>query len=693
MRLYHEPTGAICACGAYDYQHKPVKRPEHVPQGDPCEKCGAPAAKHRVTPKRKDLRVHRERSTYKKVKPEKYCIGIDGEGIGRKPHKYIYLAASDFNGKTWEVENIEGLTTSECLDFILSLPNATIAGYGFNYDLTKMLTDLPNDTLYRLFHEKERLKVNKKGRKHYKRVKWNGFRLNYMNRKLTIKKGETTRVVWDIIGFYQQSFVNALIAWSIAPKDHLTQMQAMKEKRSEFKAEDFDGIKAYCKEECRYLALLLRALIRAHNDAGLALRDFFGAGSTASALLKKMNIKEYYGHYPEEMKEPIASAFFGGRFENAVIGPIEGTIYNYDISSAYPYHITHLPCLACGSWRLQKNPTEDDIQASTLALVRYAMHSCEPGPWGPFPVRTKDGHIIYPWQSPGGWVWGKEFIAAQELCYHVYSKQAWLYNTDCEHQPFELIPQLYLERIKIGKEGKGIVFKLGPNSVYGKLAQSKGHKPPFQNYIWAGVITSNTRAQLLNAITRCPESVLMLATDGIFSTEQLSLPRPRDTGTFGVSKPLGGWEETIFTNGMFAARPGIYFPLMPTENQLKQVRARGLGKKIIQQQWHRMVEAFANGEESITIDGMTQFLGAKGCLTKSQAGINRSPNYGEWLPQSIVVTFNPLPKRNRGKGGKLDVVEYWPEESVPYNPAMAIEVDAFIEESEDDEQDDRDSLV
>ena len=96
-----------------------------------------------------------------------------------------------------------------------------------------------------------------------------------------------------------------------------------------------------------------------------------------------------------------------------------------------------------------------------------------------------------------------------------------------------------------------------------------------------------------------------------------------------------------------------------------------------------MVEAFAKGEDSITINGMTQFLGAKGCLTKSQSGINRSADYGEWLPQSIVVTFNPLPKRKRGENNKLDIIEYWAEESIPYEPAMGIEdPEIFDDETE-----------
>jgi len=83
----------------------------------------------------------------------------------------------------------------------------------------------------------------------------------------------------------------------------------------------------------------------------------------------------------------------------------------------------------------------------------------------------------------------------------------------------------------------------------------------------------------------------MLATDGVWSRERLALPSPRDTGTGDLSKPLGGWEEKSFPEGVFAVRPGIYFPLAPTEEALKEVRARGLGKKVLYEQWPRIVDA------------------------------------------------------------------------------------------------------
>ena len=45
-----------------------------------------------------------------------------------------------------------------------------------------------------------------------------------------------------------------------------------------------------------------------------------------------------------EWKDAIARAFFGGRFENAKVGPVREALWNYDISSAYPYQMTFLPC-------------------------------------------------------------------------------------------------------------------------------------------------------------------------------------------------------------------------------------------------------------------------------------------------------------------------------------------------------------
>ncbi len=565
--------------------------------------------------------------------------------------------------------------TRECLDFTLQLPERSlIFGFAFLYDLTKWLSDLPDRSIYLLFHEQLRAKIVD-GQVHYRPVKWNPddrapcrgrgcpccYRINYMNRRFSVSKGRERATIWDIFAFFQSKYTKALTDWfSLKGEGKIwalpgmgaavERMEKMKTQRATFDKLSKEEIRVYCKEECKYLAQLGRALITAHEEAGLKLKTYFGAGSTASALLGRFGVKERRGEVPERMREPVASAFFGGRFENAVVGPIRGRVYNYDISSAYPYQATFLPCLSCGRWRHHARAGQEmALDGATCALVRWTIPIVEEGPWGVLPVRKIDGTIAFPLSAEGGWVWREEFLAARKVNPHVEVKEVWSYDTDCDHRrPFGGLPDIYRERVRIGKDARGIVLKLGPNSVYGKLAQSKGLNPPFQEWIWAGSITSGCRSQLLGGLVSAADrnATLMFATDGDWTKRVVSLESPRDTGTSDLAKPLGGWEEKIFERGVFAVRPGIYFPLAPTEEELEKVRARGLGRKALYEQWAKVVDAWEAGETGVSLKCADRFVGAKsGVRWDQKRGARRSDDYGEWIPHVVDVGFSPKPKR------------------------------------------------
>ncbi len=692
-------------------------KPQHLPQGDPCKLCDLRASIHRQRKPRNPQYVKDYNHAHPRVNPSARIIGIDGEGQGRRPHRYNYIAACDEFGSVWsERAEINGrLTTVQCLNFILGLPRrALVFGYAFVYDLTKILTDLPNKVLH-LFHEERRARIvpNPKGgwRVIYTPVRWKHYHLNFMNRRLSVTSHDAscasfkvrkqtpsgpiyakcdctnTRrcTVWDIFRFFGEKFTEALIKWKIADPEHLKRMQEMKEARGK---EGWDklpaaDIEAYCNEECLYLAKLGRALLTAHAEADLKLTQYYGAGSTASALLTKMDVLRYRGDFPDEMRKPLACAFFGGRFENSVVGAVKGPVYNYDISSAYPYQATLLPCLMCGRWEFVDNGRMyQRIEDSTLALINWSFgtkHRSNAA-WGMFPVRAKDGTIAFPLTAEGGWTWKQEYFAAQLLDPNVGCVGAWVYNTDCDHKPFGMLPEIYRERVRWGKDAKGIVLKLGPNSVYGKVAQSRGLNPPFQSWIWAGNITSGCRAQLLDALRVCrdPWNVLMFATDGVWSRERLRLPRPIDTGTGDLEKPLGGWEEKGFAKGVFAVRPGIYFPLSPTDEQIKEVRARGLGKRVLYECHASIVKAYQAGKAEVTVAGVERFMGALSSVSyNGKATYKRSQDYGEWIRHPIKVSFNPNPKRRRVlPGGRLELWNHLPK-SVPYSKAM-VSPDALI---------------
>jgi hypothetical protein len=429
------------------------------------------------------------------------------------------------------------------------------------------------------------------------------------------------------------------------------------------------------------MAKLARKLTEAHEDAGIPLTNYYGAGSTASSMLKQMGIKELRGNPPDDMKEAIAGAFFGGRFENSIIGPIPGEVWSYDISSAYPYELCFLPCLLHGSWKYTKR--RNDLEKATAALVQYRLRrpTKDGYTWGPFPFRLKDGSIAFPIQSDGGWVYLDEYLEGESLFPEVQFKEAYILVQDCDCKPFEKIPQYYRERVKLGKEAKGIVLKLGMSSCYGKLAQSLGDNPPFQSWIWAGMITSGCRAQILRMASRLSslDQLLMVATDGIYTRERVSdLPRPLDTGTYDLPKPLGGWEEKRVSQGIFAARPGIYFPLHPTDKELKEVRARGIGKSVLFECWNKIVEAWNDGKPTVTIDEygngkrLSRFVGAKSAIAKVGDEYRRTKSYGQWVHRPIEMSFNPLPKRERimDDGVSLELRNFKGAFSMSYKKAI-----------------------
>ncbi len=660
--------------------------------GDPsCELCGLRESVHRTRTRTRTEYQRNYQRDYTPTKPRPravdHIIGVDGEGKGRRPHIYNYLAAADENGRTWSVKNAQGLSTVQCLDFLLGLPGRSlIVGFALGYDRTKWLADIDNDNLRLLCNEKLRAAKCKtkagKWRVVYRPIKWGDYKINLVNGKLTVTKGKHSVSVWDVFKFYQSKFTKALKAWKIGDREQIEYMERMKDRRSAFDSVPDRDIQAYCKTECLNLAQLARALIVAHREAEMELKHYYGAGSTASALLDRMGIRYKRGEHPPEMEDAITRAFFGGRFENAVIGAIDGPVYNYDISSAYPYHISLLPCLEHGKWTKTTSGPIRDIRNAQLALCHWSINSGNHAakmPWGALPVRAKNGTIAFPLNALGGWCWKDEFLMASEHEWEATCDVAWLYHTDCDCRPFNDLPRMYLERIRLGKEdGRGQPFKLGPNAVYGKLAQSTGISPPFQSWIWAGNITSATRAQLLEAVIAVtnPRDILMFATDGVWSRVPIKFPPPRDTGTGHVAKPLGGWEEKVFPKGVFCVRPGVYFPIEPTPEQIDEVRARGLGKKVLYERWGDIVDAWNEGESCVELGGLQRFVGIKSALSYNSEHKTtfRSADYGEWIDYKILLNFDPQPKRERiiGTRGKWNELKPWHRfnwESEPYSKA------------------------
>lgn len=528
------------------------------------------------------------------------------------------------------------------------------------------------------------------------------FRDNNGNWKLGKAKPEWKRhvIVWDVFTFFQKPFVGALEDYRCGqcaacvrarnkyrcdecgrcradktcieihclkapwkPED-LERITKMKLHRGAFDPSEQGAIVQYCIDECRYLAFLIRDLLIQIDGFDLELSRYDGSGAIASAWLKANKIKNYLPNrvptgvvtdgIPEftlsGLPEWIAlCGYFGGRFEVSEIGYM-GTLYGYDINSAYPAVTVTLPCLTHGRFERVTDYVPDRVGV-------YLAGSETTGTYAPFPFRTDDtinvpGMVkdaIYYCHGGKRWIWQDEIATARKHfgndAIPIYDGWVWIPD-GCACEPFASIPEMYKLRQQYVIDGNGIekVIKLILNSLYGKTAQSIGWSinktgekkpPPFQCFIWAGLITSGCRAMILDSIMQPDADVVSIATDGILSRTLIpSVDAPKE-------KILGKWEATVNTDG-YLFQSGVYTYQTEKNGKIKRKYAtRGFSAREIPAT--ELIAAYQNGEDIVNANPTeSRFIPMKSATgTDSHPGrIDALEYIGQWIPSIHDVSFN-----------------------------------------------------
>lgn len=278
-------------------------------------------------------------------------LGLDGEGYTDRAgrHRYTYVACSSASRLVSELHRPQGIDSADMFDWLLSLPKAAIlVGFSVGYDFAKWVEQCAEGAVYSLTHPDLR-----SGEHGPRAVKWQGYRINKVSRKFSLSlagvKG-SSRTVWDVWAFFQTSFVSALSKWGVGSKSQVARIKRMKDRRGNFTAIG-PAERAYCREECRLLAALVRQLIDAHREAGIELPHLYGPGSTASVMLALMGADEHNVAGSDAFMAAVDRAFTAGRFENSAVGPVVGPLFGYDLASAYPYAWCLLPCMKHGRWK------------------------------------------------------------------------------------------------------------------------------------------------------------------------------------------------------------------------------------------------------------------------------------------------------------------------------------------------------
>jgi hypothetical protein len=458
-------------------------------------------------------------------------IALDGEGIAGK---YVLLATSDGS----YIENYwDGLGTVKCFDFLLALPQKPLKfGFAFGYDVNMILRDVEPKNLQDLRSKNQTV--------------WNNYYIQHFPSKMFRVKNRSSGIsitIWDQFPFVQSSFVKFLRQFGLAPEEEILRIAEMKDQRSDFGNVDPYEIRQYCISECKYLQKGVEHFLELYEGLGYRPANYYSPGTLAALELHKQEVLGHYEPAPNEIRPLIDRGYFGGRAEASRVGPITGTHWQYDINSAYPFAATLCHCLRHGRWISDRR----DIVPSGIYKVRFRIS--EGQIWGPFPVRPVRGSLKYPY-SGETCIWGIELLAALPILSDLEILEGYRFETTCTHSPFSYLSELYVERIRLKDAGdaREYVLKLILNSTYGKLAQRKafnGTKPRFQSLEWAGLITATTRAMLLSQLVEGGNSIYLLATDSILSSEPLFLP---------TAKGLGFWEPKELGD-CFIVGAGFYF--------------------------------------------------------------------------------------------------------------------------------------
>jgi hypothetical protein len=564
-------------------------------------------ARLRQTPEQREREKEREgRRDRAKLKP---FLAIDGEGggtdeLGRQNY-FLMVASGQTRGEEYILDRQgKPLSTRDCLEFILSLPvDRKLVGYGFGYDVTQILRGVKEPTLRQILNPRQ-------GKNGPCYTYWGDYAISYQqgqyfrvaridrSRPILAMVKASCRTVNETLGFYQCRFVKAISDWNIGTAEERRVIAENKTRRDEF-SQLTDEIIEYCKLECRYLAMLMTEFREVCAAAGIVPQQWRGAGWLASALLKKHGVakrplttreaaalaerKPSKNPRPSEPRRPqrdpkleiaASAAFCGNRAEVSVFGFIPGPIYQYDKRSAHPAAMPHLPCPLHTRWEHRPRASRLPDDGIYLAKVSFSHPD---GPWCGLSFRQRGG-LFWPRQGTT-WSWSPEIGAAQRhLHVEVILRDLWVAHRECDCRPFDWVKPVYEERRRLGSDTRGYPLKIALASLYGKSAQRCG-RGPYHDVVSAGLITSMTRASLLEPLGQKPRSGLMLATDAAFSRERLSLD---------VGEGLGQWEEKVWPD-LFIAQSGVYW----SPSDLAQlVKSRGAPRSVIGPAAPRFHQAF-----------------------------------------------------------------------------------------------------
>lgn len=222
-------------------------------------------------------------------------------------------------------------------------------------------------------------------------------------------------------------------------------------------------------------------------------------------------------------------------------------------------------------------------------------------------------------------------------------QEGWVWRSQESDFPWKFLHEMYQTRMRLGKSNLlSIPFKLGPNSLYGKYAQTVGWDrqkklPPKSHALpVAAWITSFTRAKLWSVMSQIPHRVIAVETDSVFFTGD-----PADLN-IEIGDELGQWsikeyEEIVYIqSGMYHTKQG---------GEWTGTKSRGLNRAEYPfAKASQYLQSLTPGEKWSPLELTTRpkFIGA-GAALNSAAPFKSL--HCAWVPQTRELTLGETGKR------------------------------------------------
>lgn len=528
---------------------------------------------------------------------------------------------------SWDTENRPGqpagvlaneqrFFVTQCLDDCLQamtgrkFERSLNTFWNMDYDIASIFKFEP-DVLYELYDNQE--------------AEYDNYKFDYIeNKKFTIRKNKHKWSFYDVQQYFKQATPSLAGATRRYLKKEPDELKGDRDKL--FDMYPIGRIGTYCQYDCVLTKELTEYLCSGLEGLGFIVPDLMSVGSVSRKYCNQYSNIPLLNYMPSlELIDAYYQSYRGGWFEICKRGRFNA--WGYDIVSAYPAITRELPDIRNGEF-VEIEDKEDLFKQDEYGCVLVRAVNKNMSVINPLSVQIAKG-LFYPVLDDYEYkyITLREYRAFKRL-YDLEIIKGWIFRPYSKYVTRPFMPVIdKLFEIKQSEKEAGrkdsamyMTSKLIMNSIYGNTIQTTTKNDGetvtggFFNPFYASEITAYCRVKMWEAIKDKLDSVIMIATDGVFTDRPLNIE---------LDKALGGWdmeyedEDAVFIGsgiyqftGQESKGRGIgrqdFFSLLDTrQDKLRIVRdnQRVKVKEAIAQHRIRDVNSFETRVKEINLNG------------------------------------------------------------------------------------------